>query len=77
MNVWLSAEDRRRLVRTIRSQNKLHNLELRLRTRSGEIITTLVSAEAVLYRDQECILSMITDITDRKRTEELLQAGYH
>ena len=77
LNVWLSAEDRRRLVRTIRSQNKLHNLELRLRTRSGEIITTLVSAEAVLYRDQECILSMITDITDRKRTEELLQAGYH
>lgn len=36
LNVWLSAEDRRRLVRTIRSQNKLHNLELRLRTRSGE-----------------------------------------
>ncbi|MDZ7954778.1 response regulator [Nostoc sp. DedQUE09] len=46
--------------------------EGRLRCQDGSYIWTLISARAILNQQGECLgaIAMLTDITDRKRTEE-------
>ncbi|HNS37125.1 MAG TPA: HD domain-containing phosphohydrolase, partial [Anaerolineaceae bacterium] len=51
--------------------------EARFRTRTGEIITGLISVEDIILHGQECILVMLTDITGRKQAEDLLLASYN
>lgn len=49
--------------------------ELKLRTRDGLLLDCLVSAEPVVIQDQRCVLCVIQDITERKRSEaELMTA---
>jgi PAS domain S-box-containing protein len=47
--------------------------ELQFRTKSGEVITGLFSAQVLRLGQHPCILSSIADITDRKRAEEALR----
>jgi light-regulated signal transduction histidine kinase (bacteriophytochrome) len=47
--------------------------EIQFRRKDGQIVTGIFSADVFLLRDQECILSSITDITDRKRLEDALK----
>lgn len=49
--------------------------ELQLRTRDGESLDCLLSAEPVILDDQRCTLSVLQDITDRKRNEAELMAA--
>jgi PAS domain S-box-containing protein len=51
------------------------NIEIQLRTRSGDLLECSVSAEIVTIGQQPCVLSVMHDITERKRSErELLEA---
>ncbi len=53
----------------------IHNLEMETRTRSGESKSVLVNAERIELNGKACVLSMIEDITDRKRAEAALRAS--
>ncbi len=53
----------------------MRNLEVQLRTKHEEILDCLISAETVIIHGEECILAVIQDITERKRSEiELIAA---
>jgi len=49
------------------------DLEVKLRTKSGSLIYTLVSNEQIELNGEACLLSIIHDITDRKHAEEELR----
>lgn len=49
------------------------NSEISLRTKSGEIIQTLMSNELIELNGEQCVLAIMYDITDRKRAEEDLR----
>jgi DNA-binding NarL/FixJ family response regulator len=53
----------------------VHGLDLELRTKGGELIDCLVSADTVAIKGQKCVLCAIQDITDRKRSEDELKAA--
>ncbi len=53
----------------------LRSQELALRTRDGVLLDCLVSAETVVIQDQHCVLAVIQDITERKRSETELMAA--
>jgi PAS domain S-box-containing protein len=72
-NMWADDEQRERIIRNIRQQTKMHNEELLLRTKSGEILTLLFSTEYVHIGGELNLLSVCTDITERKRAEEELR----
>ncbi|MFG1379609.1 PAS domain S-box protein [Xanthobacter autotrophicus] len=73
--IWVSAPARRQLEREVEKSGGFRNIEVQLRTKPGEILDCLISAEMVSIHGQDCVLTVIQDITERKRSEvELIAA---
>ena len=76
-SVWEMPLSRSELIRQIREQGVVRNLEARLRIRNGYSRLVLLSTLMVEIDDQWCLLSVSNDITELRRAEEevrLLQA---
>jgi PAS domain S-box-containing protein len=73
MNIWLSAEERQRVVTELAQKGHLENVELTLRRKNGEFINTLSAGEVITLDGQRFILSFFFDITQRQRMEEELR----
>ncbi len=63
------AEIRRRLV----ERDSVHDVEVDIRTRSGEVRTVLLSAQRIDVEGDDCVLKVMTDITERKRVLQALR----
>jgi PAS domain S-box-containing protein len=75
LDMWLSAEDRANFAKRLREGGFVRNYECAFRTKSGEIREGLGAAELIELNGERCILTIIVDITDRKRFEvELAEA---
>lgn len=70
---WLSEEDRKIIFQKMIEQGYNKNLEINFQTKSGEIRTGLLSAELVEIYKEQCALSVINDITERKLLENELK----
>jgi PAS domain S-box-containing protein len=70
LDIWADADDRARMLSALHAKRSVHDAESRLRTKSGEIRTGLVSAELIDLGGERCILALIQDITERKQAEE-------
>jgi PAS domain S-box-containing protein len=73
LNIWIDPNDRARLIQGLKEQGSIRNLEIRMRTKSGGVGTVLMSSEIITINNEPCALTVTTNITDRKRTEETLQ----
>jgi PAS domain S-box-containing protein len=65
----------RSLVARLNQREDVRNEELPIRTREGAIIDCLLSAETVTIQNEPCVLCVIQDITERKRSEMDLVAA--
>ena len=75
VGTWGSADDRSQMLKALSTDGSLRNFELQTRTGGGEAKTVLLHAELIELNGQRCVLSLIEDITDRKRAEAALQAS--
>ena len=76
IGLYASIEQRQAAVDLLRKNGFVHNLEIGFKTRSGEIRQGLFSAERIhVSDDDDCWLTVLHDITDRKQMEAQLQAG--
>jgi PAS domain S-box-containing protein len=75
LNLWVKEQDRQLGIQLINEQQQIYNLEGRYRRKDGSIRTILFSAETINISNDPCILSVINDITERKRAEEALIAS--
>lgn len=80
INLWPSMEERERFATALAaSSGHARNVEVQIRTRSGELRTVLGSAELVSLSNEDCVLSLFYDITERKWAERrqalLAEAG--
>ena len=73
LNFWVNFSDRNRLFELLQTEGMIRNYEFEFRTKSGTIRTALLSAEVVRIQDQECLLSISNDITERKQREEAIR----
>jgi len=59
----------------LREGSAIHNVEVRFCRKDGEIRDAIVSLESLPLDDEKVLLTMVVDITDRKRAEEGLVAS--
>ena len=69
IELWESLAARTELHRHFAKTGSVRNHEIRMRTKAGVTLDSLVSAERVNILDKPCILKIVQDITERKRSE--------
>lgn len=72
---WVDEAEQAKFKRVLRRAGQVRGFEARLRTRDGEILDCLVSAEPVRINGEAFVLCAMQDITGRKRTETELIAA--
>lgn len=75
LNSWMIEGARDRFIEILRRDKKALNFESTFRKKSGEAFIGLISGQLIEIKGQNCLLSIIHDITDLKRAEnELIKA---
>jgi PAS domain S-box-containing protein len=72
LDLWVEPQQRRDAIAAIMAGAGIRNVEARLRTKHGEERVCIVNADLVVIEDRRCILTALTDITDRVRAEDAL-----
>jgi two-component system, cell cycle sensor histidine kinase and response regulator CckA len=71
--LWMDPAQRDAILQKIREEEKVHNLEVDLHRKYGEIRRVLFSASPITLNDESCLLSVCIDITERKKVEDALR----
>ncbi|MEI6091722.1 MAG: PAS domain S-box protein, partial [bacterium] len=69
LEIWVNAGERKQIVKALFEGNEVVGREILFKKKSGEIITTLFSAQIIQLNNKPFILSSINDITERKQVE--------
>ncbi len=72
IGLWVVPEARARMQAEVREKGRVVNMEADFRKRSGEVGHSLASVELVEVGGVQCVLSLIHDITEKKRIEAQL-----
>ena len=77
LGIWAEPQARDDFIAQVTKHGACSNAELRFWTRSGAVITALVSCRVIHVLGQPCILTVSRDISERKRVELELDAHRH
>ncbi|MGB8353173.1 MAG: PAS domain S-box protein [Chthoniobacteraceae bacterium] len=70
LGVYSHIEDHESIIRKLRDGMPVSNVETRLRTKSGQIVSVVESLELIDLGGKPCILTLMEDVTDRRRLEK-------
>ena len=73
INLWGKPGDRDRLLLSLSDKGPVQNRSFAFRSNSGEMRHCLVSIDKIIIEGEKCLLSVIQDVTEKKRVEEQLQ----
>jgi len=69
LQIWVNPTERLEVVKRVQTEGSIRNLEFRFRCKDGTERVALGSAELINVADEQCLLSVVADITDRKQAE--------
>lgn len=70
LNIFVEPMDRAEMVQIIMEQGIVHNHEISFLTKSGEVRVGLFSADIIELNSEQCLLTVVVDITERKQIEK-------
>ena len=73
LGLWPDPRQRARIDEAVRRTGRAHDVEVRLRKKSGEPIDVRLSLEHFTVDGVECVFALSTDVTEQKRLEEQLR----
>jgi PAS domain S-box-containing protein len=73
IDLWVNPADRTELIKCLKEKDTVRDHEYRFRMKSGEERTWMFSAERIVIGSRQCIISVTSDITERKKAEEVLR----
>lgn len=73
LELWSDLDARQEFMRELQAVGRVYNQELNALNQRGEMITALISSEAIELEGKTCLLTVSKDITERKRLEEALR----
>ncbi len=74
LNLYTDPDQRATMLGELQKHGRVSNQEVSLRNKSGEVAIFLLSAETIELTNQQVVLSMAMDITERKQSEEALKS---
>ena len=74
---WISSDGRMVLTKSIIEYGKIDGLELTFVTKNGTIIDGLVNGLIITIDNKKCLLTITTDITERKKAVRIIQKTNH
>ncbi len=72
LNLWVDSDQRIAFLKQLVDQGNAKDLEVKYCRKDGQIRTTLGSTELIDIHGEQCALSVIADITERKEAEEAM-----
>ncbi len=72
LGVWVSPDERQKRVEDLRANGRVRDAEFQLRTKRGEILPCLCSAESLTLAGRPCFLTSINNIVILKQAQEAL-----
>ena len=76
LGIWPDPHDRARFIDRLKAKGSVRDFEIAMRMKSGALRQFLISTDLITVGTTRCLLTVGTDITERKRTEELLRAAH-
>jgi PAS domain S-box-containing protein len=73
LKLWSNNEDRESVVNTLKKDGTVKEMEFLFRKKTGEQVIGQISSEIISINNEKCILSVINDISDRKKAELALK----
>jgi len=70
LGLWSNTHDRNRIIQKLLTEGRLSGRQAVFRTKKGERLTTVLSAEIMEFRGEQCALVIAEDITMRRQAEE-------
>ncbi len=77
LDIWVDPKDRAQLVIGLNKRGYVDNLEAQFRRKNGEVGIGLMSARVLRINQEDVILSITRDITERKEIEQSLRTSEH
>ncbi len=75
LGIWVDPVQRSQMVKRLKEQGTVRELEVLFRLRSGEARTMLWSAEKITIGEQTRLITTTRDITEQRRAEKALRAS--
>lgn len=72
-NIWADPEQRKTVTTKLQEGGQVRDLEVKVRSKSGDVRTVLFSADIITLNDESCLINTAIDITERKQAEEALK----
>jgi PAS domain S-box-containing protein len=69
LGIYVVGAERARLARILAIAGRVREHEIELRTKAGDLLETLLSADTVEMGGEPCFITFIRDVTARKRAE--------
>jgi PAS domain S-box-containing protein len=69
LKMYVNPSDRDRLVKTLKEKGEVNGMEFQIRNKDGTISDVLFSARPIRFDDEDCLIAVVSDISQRKRAE--------
>jgi PAS domain S-box-containing protein len=73
LNLWVDPGQRGDLIRLLREKGSAEDMNIKLRTKNGEIHSAIRYIETCEFQGEQCIVSVVHDITSIRRVTESLR----
>ena len=75
LSIWVDVADRARFLATLEETGRVTDFETTLRHKDGTVVPVIMSARTFELQGEACVLSVVADITERKRAEEAIRTN--
>ncbi len=73
LGITKTGRTRRKILQLLKKTKAVKNLEVELYTKSGRKVDALLSTDKIEIGGETCLLTVINDVTERKKAEEALR----
>lgn len=76
LKLQVNPEDRARLTGLLEEKGEINSYEFQFRRKDGAAVDARLSARTTHFEDQDCLIEVLSDITERKQAEKALQESH-